>query len=92
MSLAVVRKIPSGGGAPIGSDEPSGYHETVAAARVDRVRSRAHDQSRSRTAVRTFLRIARDLLGLLSATVRSHARLAAENFRVATDLPDDKKG
>src|SRR2546428_583164 len=40
-------------------------------------------QSRSRTAVRAVLRIARDLLGLVSATVRSHASLRANT---ASDL------
>jgi hypothetical protein len=37
-------------------------------------------KSRSRAARRTVLRIACDLLRLVSAAVRSHAQLAAENL------------
>jgi hypothetical protein len=43
-------------------------------------------QSRSRAAVRTVLRIACDLLRLVSATVRSHVQLAAENLFLRKQL------
>src|SRR5713101_9942540 len=43
-------------------------------------------QSRSRAAVRTILHIACDLLRLLSAAVRSHAQLAAENLFLKKQL------
>jgi putative transposase len=43
-------------------------------------------QSRCRAAVRTVLRIACDLLRLLSAAVRSHAQLAAENLFLRKQL------
>jgi hypothetical protein len=43
-------------------------------------------QSRSRTALRTVLRIAFDLLRLVSAAVRSHAQLAAENLFLRKQL------
>src|SRR6266849_848197 len=43
-------------------------------------------QSRSRAAVRTILHIACDLLRLLSAAVRSHAQLAAENLFLRKQL------
>jgi putative transposase len=43
-------------------------------------------QSRSRTALRTVLRIACDLLRLVSAAGRSHAQLAAENLFVKKQL------
>jgi hypothetical protein len=39
-------------------------------------------QPRSRTAVRTVLRVARDLLQLVSSAWRSHAQLAVENFQL----------
>ena len=43
-------------------------------------------QSRSRAAVRTVLRIAGDVLRLVSAAVRSHAQLAAENLFLRKQL------
>ena len=43
-------------------------------------------QSRSRVAFRTILRIACDLLRLVSAAVRSHAHLAAENLFLRKEL------
>ena len=43
-------------------------------------------QSRSRAAVRTVMRIAGDVLWLVSAAVRSHAQLAAENLFLRKQL------
>jgi hypothetical protein len=43
-------------------------------------------QCRSRTELRTVLRIACDLLRLISAAGRSHARLAAENLFLRKQL------
>src|SRR5712691_2184585 len=43
-------------------------------------------QARSRAALRTILRIACDLLRLVSAAARSHARLAAENLFLRKQL------
>jgi hypothetical protein len=43
-------------------------------------------QSRSRAALRTVLRIACDLLRLVSAAGRSHAQLAAENLFLRKQL------
>src|SRR5258707_7425229 len=43
-------------------------------------------QSRSRAALRTILRIACDLLRLVSAAVRSHAQLATENLFLRKQL------
>ena len=43
-------------------------------------------QSRSRAAVRTVVRLAGDVLRLLSTAVRSHAHLAAENLFLRKQL------
>jgi putative transposase len=43
-------------------------------------------QSRVRAAVRTGLRLARDVLRLLSSAVRSHTHLAAENLFLRKQL------
>ena len=47
---------------------------------------RPMSQSRSRASVQTFLRLARDVLRLLSTVGRSHAHLAAENLFLRKQL------